>query len=113
MDDNESICEVVKEMLEIEDYQTTIRATGKDAIPYIKQVAPDLILLDVMLDDGIDGREIKAMDELNRIPIVMVSASHKLSHGIIRFCEPDAFIEKPFDMYALLSTVAQQLALRS
>lgn len=58
MDDNEPICELMQVIMEMQGYQTTIRTTGQDALPFIEKLHPDLILLDVMLDQGIDGREI-------------------------------------------------------
>ena len=113
VDDNEPICEVIRDMLEMEGYETTIRSTGKDTVPFIQQLQPDLILLDVMLDEGIDGRDIckavKSLDTIGRIPIVMVSATHNLEDAVNGYCKPDAFLAKPFDMYVLIHTVEQQL----
>jgi two-component system response regulator CpxR len=56
VDDKEPICEVMSDILEMEGYQTTIRMTGKDALSFIENLHPDLVFLDVMLDNGIDGR---------------------------------------------------------
>lgn len=104
-------------MLELKGYETTIRATGKQTVAFIKELQPDLILLDVMLDDGLDGRdickEVKAAPDLQQIPIVMVSATHKLEDAVNGYCKPEAFLAKPFDMYDLIKTVDEQLKART
>jgi CheY-like chemotaxis protein len=117
VDDNEPICELMQAILETEGYQATIRMTGQDALPFIKKLQPDLILLDVMLDNGIDGREIcnaikQSSPEVKAIPVIMVSASHNLKDALSCFCEPDDFISKPFDIDHLIETVSKQLVAR-
>ncbi|MVN21080.1 response regulator transcription factor [Mucilaginibacter arboris] len=113
VDDNAPICEVMSDILEMEGYQTTVRMTGKDAILFIKKLHPDLILLDVMLDNGIDGRDIcrdikQSTTEVKNIPVIMVSASHNLQDSLNNFCHPDGFISKPFDIFHLVDTVNKQ-----
>lgn len=114
IDDNAAIGEVMSDILELEGYQTTIRMTGIDAILFIENLHPDLILLDVMLDNGIDGRDIcRAIKQsttwVKTLPVIMVSASHNLKDALLNFCEPDDFISKPFDIYHLVETVNKQL----
>lgn len=116
VDDNAPICEVMSDVLEMEGYKTTIRMTGKDALPFIEKLHPDLILLDVMLDNGIDGREIcnaikQSTGWLSGLPVIMVSATHNLKDAINCFCAPDDFISKPFDIYHLVDTVNRQLGI--
>ena len=116
VDDNEPICGVIRDMLEFQWYDTTITCTGKDTVAFTRQLHPDLILLDVMLDHGIDGRnickEVKAAHELNNIPIIMVSATHRLKNAVQGYCQPNSFLAKPFDMYDLINSVATHLAMR-
>lgn len=113
VDDNGPIGEVMSDVLEMEGYRTTVRMTGVDAMLFIEELHPDLILLDVMLDQGIDGREIcraikQRTDWIKHLPVIMVSASHDLKNALLNFCEPDDFISKPFDISHLVETVNKQ-----
>lgn len=117
IDDNEPICELMQVIMEMQGYRTTIRMTGQDALPFIEKLHPDLILLDVMLDQGIDGREIchalkQSSSGVKEIPVVMVSATHNLQDALHCRCQPDDFISKPFDIDHLAHVVQQQLAAR-
>ena len=105
IDDEESILEVVQIVLEGEGYiiQTSTNSTvlrGLDPLP-------DLILLDVLLA-GEDGREvcrrIKADPRLQHIPVIMLSA-HSDASKVADTSGADAFLEKPFDVDALIEIV--------
>lgn len=113
VDDNAPIGEVMSDVLEMEGYRTTVRLTGTDALLFIEKLHPDLVLLDVMLDNGIDGRDIcKAIKQstgwMKGLPVIMVSASHNLKDALQNYCEPDDFISKPFDIDYLVETVNKQ-----
>lgn len=115
VDDNALIGEVISDILEMEGYRTTVRMTGKDAMPFIEKLQPDLVLLDVMLDNGIDGRDIcKAIKQsatwVKNLPVIMVSATHDLKDALLNLCEPDDFVSKPFDINHLVEAVNRQLS---
>jgi CheY-like chemotaxis protein len=82
---------------------------------YLEQIdagaLPDLILLDMLLS-GQDGRQIarrlKGQATTRRIPIVMLSA-HPDAQREAREAGADAFLAKPFDLDALLATIAAYL----
>ena len=44
-------------MLNVLDYQTVTSSSGEDAVAYLKENGVDLILLDMIMDPGIDGLE--------------------------------------------------------
>ena len=84
-----------------------IAQTGDEAVTKARQLAPDLILMDIRLGDGIDGieaaRQIQIFDD---IPIVYVTAyaDHELL-GRARQTSPAGFINKPFTTKDLLTTL--------
>lgn len=100
IDDNEDICEIIKFVLELHEFDATISTTGHGVLNLIELTEPDLIIMDVMLD-GIDGRdicrEIKQVDMMKHIPVILISASHYLKDTVKFNCHPDAFVSKPFD----------------
>ena len=105
IDDEESILEVVQIVLEGEGYhvQTSIDSSVLQELTTL----PVLILLDVLLS-GEDGREIsrriKADTRLQRIPVIMLSA-HSDASKVADNSGADAFLEKPFDVDALIEIV--------
>lgn len=76
----------------------------------IKSFHPDLILMDVMLDDmdgRLIGRNIKEKSEAKRLPVILISASHDLSLVLNQKGAPNDFVSKPFDIDYLLKKVEQ------
>jgi len=109
-DDDLSILECVKLMLEFEGYHVQTTASGNDLLTL--KTFPDLILLDIWMS-GVDGREIckalKANPETGHIPIMLFSASTNLMVSASEAGAND-FLEKPFEMQELLQKIATLLA---
>jgi len=57
VDDVESQRDISCRMLEVLGYQTKSVSSGEEAVEYLKANAVDLILLDMIMDPGINGRE--------------------------------------------------------
>lgn len=113
VDDNPDILDVINEILSYEGYEVCTISDGHDIFDAIAEINPDLILLDVMLND-MDGREIclaiKEDKSIKHIPVIMISASHDMHTELNNHGAPNDFIAKPFDMYYLISKVSDQLA---
>jgi two-component system, chemotaxis family, response regulator Rcp1 len=99
-------------------HRTTLVRDGQEALDFIFQRAifrraprPDLILLDLRLPkiDGLDVlEEIQADDELNSIPIVIMTSSQD-EHDRLT-CEQhhvEAFLIKPLNLAKFLSLLRQ------
>ena len=56
VDDEESILELIKAVLEAENYEVITASSGDECLEKLKTVKPDLILLDMMMP-GMSGRE--------------------------------------------------------
>ena len=86
---------------------------GKEALELIKSDKPNLILMDVMLPE-LDGFElckiIKHDDNLNSIPIIMLTAK-KMEEDILKGFENGAidYISKPFSNKILLARIKAHL----
>lgn len=111
VDDNKDILEILRYVLEESGYEVDTLSDGHHLFEKIHEHTPDLILLDVMLGD-MDGRElcndVKTQIDTHGIPVIMISATHNMDN-ISNSCVPDAFLAKPFDINALLSTVKHEL----
>ncbi len=105
----DSLCFSLKE----EGYRTDAIYNGKEAIPKVKDYAPDLILLDVMLP-GMNGfeicRELKGYESTLSIPILMLTSMEK-TEDIIKGLDAgaDDYITKPFSLPELFARVKSHL----
>jgi two-component system, cell cycle sensor histidine kinase and response regulator CckA len=86
-------------------------ATGKRAIEKTESLRPDLVLMDIQLQDEMDG--VQAADEIRRrfdVPIVFVTAN--ADDGTIqraKVTEPFGYVMKPFDEKSLETTIEMAL----
>jgi len=108
IDDDPSILEVVRLVLEAEEYQVTTATTAK----YIDQLVvshPDLIILDILLS-GEDGRTVcqtlKKNPLTEHIPVIMFSAHYRGNVSqVLEQSKADSFLPKPFDIHDLTDLV--------
>jgi two-component system, response regulator PdtaR len=74
-------------------------ATGAEALSYLPDLKPDIVLMDINLQGEIDGIETagRIKKEFN-IPVIFAS-SHTDEETVSRAKEvnPDGFVKKPFD----------------
>jgi signal transduction histidine kinase/DNA-binding NarL/FixJ family response regulator len=89
---------------------------GRDAIERVQLVAPDLVLMDLMMPvmDGAEAtRRIRQLPGFERLPIIMVSASPgPEEHSKSSTAGASAFLPKPIDHDVLLQTIGEQLSLQ-
>ncbi len=109
VDDEPDIGLAVSMLLEDAGYVVVVMERCADLMRRLQTHAlPDLILLDMLLG-GQDGREIvrtlKSDPKTQTIPIVMISAHPTAAHEA-RVSGADGFMSKPFDLDAVLETVA-------
>jgi DNA-binding response OmpR family regulator len=114
VDDDKDILEVLQYILEDSGYEVETLADGHFLFDRIKANHPDLIILDIMLGDSLDGRElcrnVKSKKDTYNIPVILISASHAITDSLKQNGNPDDFIAKPFDINTLLDSVERQLA---
>jgi CheY-like chemotaxis protein len=57
VDDVESQREISAKMLNTLGYKTKVVSSGEEAVEYLNEIAVDLLLLDMIMDPGMNGRE--------------------------------------------------------
>ena len=83
---------------------------GEIGLELLRSLNPDVLLLDLMLPD-IDGwdlyQQMKADNQLSQVPVIIVSARNEAQDAArgYRVIEPDRFVQKPFDVDSLVTTV--------
>ena len=108
VEDDNTIHELIKELLEKEHYIVKNAYSGTEALTIIQNENIDLILLDLMLP-GITGEEIiKKVN--NSIPIIVISAKISSEDKVkVLIDGANDYITKPFDKKELLARIQVQL----
>jgi DNA-binding response OmpR family regulator len=106
VDDEERMVRFIRMNLEHDGFQVTEALNGKEAIQKLRDVTPDLILLDVMMPD-LDGFEVlEAVREVSSVPVIMLTARGE-EDDRVRGLErgADDYITKPFSPREMVSRV--------
>lgn len=109
-DDDPAILDVLKIMLESEDYE--VEAISDSRLLLEKIYKPDLFLLDKWMvgADGLDiCRYLKAHDATKNIPVIIISATPDVRQPA-KEAGADDFVEKPFNMFYLLNKIARTIS---
>ena len=107
VDDDIQISEMLTEKLETEGYTVSAAYSGTEALMFLVNTRPDLILLDLMLP-GISGE--KLLLQIKDIPVIVVSAKADVTDKVELLLGGAAdYVTKPFDMQELLARIAVQL----
>ncbi|MCB1405027.1 MAG: response regulator [Rhodobacteraceae bacterium] len=114
VEDEDNIAVALDYLMTREGYEQKRTATGAGAVEMIRELHPDLVLLDVMLPE-VSGYEIcqnVRMDPaLNDVKILMMTArgsAMERRKGLAMGA--DGFISKPFELKALRAEVRRILA---
>ena len=103
VDDDQNICELLRLYLEKEGYSVILSHDGEEAIVKFNALAPDMVLMDIMLP-GLDGFEVYR--EAWEIPTIFLTAKGGLTDRVkgLRMGADD-YMVKPFEMLELLARV--------
>lgn len=106
IDDDIHIGNLLEEILTKEGYRISRAYSGTEAILFLAQSKPDLILLDLMLP-GLNGEDV--LPQINSIPIIIVSAKVDIDKKVELLLGGAAdYITKPFNMKELLARISIQ-----
>jgi len=116
IDDDPSFLEICSAILEESDYQVDTATSSKEGLEKLMSQRPDLLLLDIMMatmDEGLNfATSMRQREDLNKIPIMIVSAQPDAEKGYQRsvdkemdWISADMFMEKPINPQDLLHNV--------
>lgn len=109
-DDDESILEVMKMILEMHNYNVLTIDDG-NLFPSLLAIQPKLLFLDINMS-GVNGGEIcrrlKQSQATKDIPVIMISANYDIRE-ITKDSGADDYLAKPFELQDLLSKVNKYL----
>lgn len=119
IEDDADMVMAIRMPLEANDYEVFEAATGAEGLQKVKQIEPDLIILDVMMETTTAGFQVSLQlrspdpeseyAAYRHVPILMLTAIHTTTS--LRFGPDEAylpvddFVDKPVDPDVLLEKV--------
>lgn len=118
VDDRNELLHLMRRILEDEQYQVSILQEGRDAFARVKNLLPDLLILDLKLGD-ISGqdvlKQIKNDNVTTDIPVIVYTAAVLEAEEVNKLIESDQryhnvyLVKKPFELDTLLDRIEQLL----
>lgn len=113
VDDDPDFVEIVTRILSTEGYAVQSAPGGGEALRAMRTQRPDLVLLDVMMAEPLEGvavsREMASNPELKDVPVIMISSIDSSANAILLpddvHIPVDAFLVKPVKADYLLKTI--------
>ena len=114
IDDDPDILDASGLVLMSKGYDVVTAANPEDGYKIVKEHSPDLIILDVMMNEPDDGFFLAQKFRREKIstPIIMytsVSKSFGMDYGINELVPVDEFVEKPISSEQLIEKVERLL----
>lgn len=123
IDDDDDLVLAMRLPLQAAGYKVSRAANGEEGLEKVKEVKPDLIILDVMMDSTTAGFQVSLAlrspdphseyKAFSKIPILMLTAIHTTTSMRFgpdqEYLPVDAFLEKPIEPSKLLEQVRKHL----
>lgn len=113
VDDIKDNLDLLADMLDNQGYQVKMALDGQEALTYMDDSPPDLVLLDIQMP-GMDGYEvckkIKANPETEKIPVIFLSALNETADIVKGFDAGGVdYVSKPFKFREVMARVESQI----
>ena len=110
VDDDLTVRDVVRRYLELSGHEVVLAGTGEEALAWVAEHKPDLVVLDLMLP-GIDGLEVcRRLRRSSVVPVVMLTALGEEENRIAGLqLGADDYVTKPFSPRELALRVSSVL----
>jgi len=110
VEDDPVMADIIRGALEHAGYRVATAETGEEGIAQVQQLAPHLILLDLMLPLRSGWETCRALRARADVPIIMVTARRAEEDRLRGFAEgADDYIVKPFSPRELVARVGAVL----
>ena len=106
VEDESSITEPLTEALEREGFDSAVARTAAEGVSLAGDLAPDLVLLDVMLPDGSGYDVCRELRRGSEVPIIMLTARGEETDRIVGLeVGADDYVVKPFSARELVARI--------
>jgi len=125
IDDDLDVVELIRITLEANNYDVFSAGNGTEGLKLVKEIRPDLIILDVMMDTATEGFQVsyqlRSKDpkseyrEFSQTPIIMTTGISQKLHMKFSpeqdgdYLPVDEFLEKPVRVDPLLEKIKKLL----
>lgn len=117
VDDDPDLVLATRLVLESAGYVVDEASSGEAGLARMREITPDLVLMDVMMAQPLDGyfttQQIADDPVLNRIPVVMISSiagsQYAAAFPTDQFLNVREFVSKPVDPEQLLGKIKSYL----
>ncbi|MBN1486030.1 MAG: response regulator [Anaerolineae bacterium] len=116
IEDEPEMIDLIKLILGRKNFTLEGAVGGREGLEKVREIKPDLVLLDLMMPD-IDGWEVyqnmKADEELSKIPVIVVTAKAQSIDKVLglHIAKVDDYVTKPFGPQELLASVNKVLGI--
>lgn len=110
VDDDTALAEMIGIVVRAEGFEPHFCVDGAQALDRFREVAPDLVLLDLMLP-GLDGIEVcRQLRHESGLPIIMLTARGDTADVVTGLeSGADDYVVKPFDPKELIARIRTRL----
>lgn len=117
VDDDPDFVDATRIVLEKAGHTTLSAASGNECYQKMKSEKPDLVILDVIMDTVLDGltitQRIHEDEEINQIPIIMVTSIANTDYAALfptdEYIHINAFMSKPVNAAELIRQINKLL----
>jgi CheY-like chemotaxis protein len=109
VDDDPLILEILRTILDLEEFEVTTAASGRAAMAAVDEVRPDVVVCDVVMPE-VDGlevcRHLKSTPTTADLPVILLTARDRPEDrqaGQDAGC--DAYLTKPFSPLQLIDVI--------
>ena len=115
VEDQADIRKLIRMTLEFEEYEIHEASDGEFGLAMSRAVAPDLVLLDVMMPGAMDGlqvcKAIKATPGLAAVKVVLLTARGQArDREAGQLAGADEYLIKPFSPLQLIDTIERLMS---
>jgi CheY-like chemotaxis protein len=111
VEDDDAVAMMIQDYLSGHDFRTARAADGREAVDMVRQLHPDLIVMDLMMPRLTGGEAATALRRdpmTEKIPIVAISAVADVT-SIAEMLPLDEVLPKPFDLDDLVAAIERLL----
>jgi len=113
VDDDVEIIESIQYALQAKGYEVSVANDGNQGLAMVEQVAPDLVILDMMMPKRSGFLVLEKLRRTQAVPlrVIMITANEGSRHkAYAEMLGVDDYIRKPFAMERLVESVTRLLS---